>query len=83
MACDCRGMVAAGVAGAESGGRHGSVEFVIDSDQCVGCAVCADLCPLVALSFPFQGTLPRWSVERCNGCGVCARQCPTGAIRIG
>ncbi len=65
----------------ETPGPEG-LRFEIEETQCIGCAVCADLCDRGALDFRWQGSLPAWDRALCNGCGTCARQCPTGAIRV-
>ena len=57
-----------------------TVEFHLDESQCVGCAVCADVCPEQALTMSEEDTFPTWIAERCTNCGRCEAECPTAAI---
>ena len=58
------------------------VAIRIDAAQCVGCAICADVCPSDALRMGPEDLLPAWGAERCSVCGDCVRECPTGAVRL-
>jgi Pyruvate/2-oxoacid:ferredoxin oxidoreductase delta subunit len=58
------------------------VEFRLDDGQCVGCAVCADVCPEEALVMNPCDLLPAWIAPQCTGCRLCERECPTAAITI-
>jgi len=51
-----------------------------DTDACIGCGSCVDICPVQAVSIIADKAQidPNW----CIGCGVCAVDCPTGAISI-
>jgi len=54
----------------------------LDESQCVGCAICADVCPEGALQMGRRDLLPRFNAGACTRCGTCAEQCPTGAIEV-
>ena len=56
--------------------------FSLDAGQCIGCAICADVCTQAALAFDRQAIRPEWDSSRCNGCMECQLQCPTGAIEV-
>ncbi len=59
-----------------------SITLHIEPGQCVGCAVCVDVCPSEALVMERTELLPRLIPERCTACGKCVQQCPTGAIDL-
>ena len=52
---------------------------VIDADTCLawnlkGCAVCANACPIDAISLDEYGR-PSVDAQACNGCGACEQSC--------
>jgi ferredoxin len=51
-----------------------------DLEQCTGCAICVDLCPLGALSIEDDAIVVNENV--CIGCGVCINACSTGASNL-
>jgi Na+-translocating ferredoxin:NAD+ oxidoreductase RNF subunit RnfB len=59
-----------------------STTLCFKQDQCVGCAICVDVCPSEALEMESTEILPRLIAERCTSCAICVRQCPTGAIDL-
>ncbi len=52
---------------------------VFDTENCTACGVCADRCPMDAIS---AGDAVAINRERCIGCGVCVTGCPAGAIAL-
>ncbi len=53
---------------------------VINTDECFGCGLCAEDCPLSAITM--VDGLPRVNADACVGCGLCASNCPAEAIEI-
>jgi NAD-dependent dihydropyrimidine dehydrogenase PreA subunit len=63
--------------------EHTSAATVaIEQGQCVGCAICVDVCPSEALALGRTDLTPRQIDGRCTGCAICVRECPTGAITL-
>jgi len=56
---------------------RGGVKAVIDSDKCVQCGSCRELCRFGAISAEFEVT-----PLSCEGCGVCFHVCPEQAVSI-
>ena len=59
-----------------------SATLLLDEAQCIGCAVCADVCPTGALVMARASLYPDWEELKCTYCSLCERQCPTGAVTI-
>lgn len=47
------------------------------NDNCAGCGLCIDKCPVNAIS---EGTPYTIDAGTCVGCGLCAEDCPVSAI---
>ncbi len=51
---------------------------VIDSDVCISCGICAEVCPCVAIK---EGALSYViNSDICIDCGICESYCPVEAI---
>jgi NADH-quinone oxidoreductase subunit I len=57
-------------------------DLLVEESQCVGCAICADVCPTVAMTLPPDDLLPTWNASLCTACRKCEQECPTEAISI-
>lgn len=56
-------------------------EFIprIDDSTCSACGVCAERCPVDAITVEAFATV---DIEKCLGCGVCFPTCPTESIQF-
>jgi len=70
----------AGGGNAAPGTVPGLPRLYIDACQCIGCAVCADVCSYQAMRMEVLQPLPEWDESACVRCGECQEQCPTAAI---
>jgi ferredoxin len=51
--------------------------FVIVKERCSVCGLCADVCPVEAISQFGPYVI---DPKKCTGCGICRDDCPSGAI---
>lgn len=49
----------------------------IDSEKCVGCGGCIDLCPSIAISM--IDDIVTIDDQLCTECGICVKVCPMSA----
>jgi len=52
----------------------------INEDECIGCGVCVNRCPMNALELKDKKVI--FEPERCIGCGVCVYKCNQDAIYL-
>ncbi len=58
---------------------------VVNQDECIGCSLCATLCPYKAIQMKKVGKKRKAETisASCKACGICASHCPTFAISMG
>jgi len=53
----------------------------IDSDKCIGCRACINVCPHAVISIN-ENIAFLANKDRCIECGACSKNCPTKAIDV-
>ena len=63
--------------------RHlsGVTTLRLDDVACVGCGMCADVCPHGVFGINTKKAQIE-DLDGCMECGACALNCPAGAIRV-
>ncbi|MCK5784559.1 MAG: CoB--CoM heterodisulfide reductase iron-sulfur subunit A family protein, partial [Desulfobacterales bacterium] len=59
----------------------GTISFV-QTNKCVGCGVCASVCPFGAIEMDMEQNKAIVNDALCKGCGACAASCKSGAINL-
>lgn len=80
--CCCTALKIAKNSGEDVRRRFRSVGWkaVVDPKKCVDCGICAEACPVEAISSGKEKTTV--TVDKCLGCGICAAKCPQKAITL-
>jgi NAD-dependent dihydropyrimidine dehydrogenase PreA subunit len=55
--------------------------FFVDEDNCIGCGICVDSCPMKILALE-DDICVMTDIVKCLECGTCIRDCPQDAITI-
>lgn len=58
-----------------------SNKAIVDSERCISCGKCVEVCPFGAMVLPVGGNAVVAELM-CEGCGVCTLVCPTKAVEI-
>ena len=53
----------------------------VDTDKCVGCSECVDVCPVEVYEIK-DGKSDPINAEECLGCESCVEVCEPGAITV-
>jgi len=51
----------------------------VQTDKCTACGICADVCPVNAITIEGQAVV---NPDVCTGCAACVYECPNAAIAI-
>ena len=64
--------------------RIGYHSACVNPQNCIGCALCARVCPANAISVKTEDEKRVLSidVDKCTGCGLCVRECPTKTLSL-
>ncbi|MFA8450086.1 MAG: EFR1 family ferrodoxin [Bacteroidales bacterium] len=63
----------------KEGTKLWDVDFIEVSDDCLQCGVCAEICPVEAISFDNSRII---DIEKCITCCACIKSCPKSARSI-
>jgi len=59
---------------------------ITDLNTCIGCSLCAKICPEGCIEMKTQSESqklkPETDYDYCKGCALCAHECPVKAIKM-
>ena len=83
--CSCCNCCCPGISGLKNSLYPGKIctsnyYAELDSDTCIGCGVCVERCPMIAISL--ENNTASINRDRCIGCGNCVVSCVSEAISL-
>lgn len=60
-------------------GQESKTVAVVDEDECTGCGLCCEVCPVGAVTLNGCADI---DASRCTACLACVERCPQGAIAV-
>lgn len=81
LCCDCCCQILKNIKNSDRPARlvNSSYRAVVDEDSCTACEVCADICPMDAVTVEDTA---RVDADRCIGCGLCVANCEFDSIEL-
>ena len=81
LCCDCCCQILRNIKNNDHPARlvNSSYYAVVDEDSCTACEVCADICPMDAVTVEDTA---RVDADRCIGCGLCVANCEFDSIGL-
>ena len=67
------------IAGLQGEGQASALVAVVDSEKCVPCGACVDVCPVDAISMDDAAEVDR---QKCTGCARCVTECAEDALSL-
>lgn len=61
---------------------RGVASLALDAGKCVGCGLCADVCPHAAIVMGEGRKAVIADRDACMECGACSRNCPVEAVTV-
>ena len=56
-------------------------EIIVDSEKCIGCGECVDICPVEVYELQDEKSVPV-NIDDCVGCESCIEVCEQEAITV-
>lgn len=78
--CCCHMLMLITKHNAKEGLAKSSYQTHLNIDECIGCGICEERCPVGA--FVMEEEVARLDVGKCIGCGLCVSYCSTSAITL-